>query len=167
MRPGEIQRWRIINANQNAQSAFALFRFGEEAGDFPTMYKIAQDGVQFSPERWAMGTELDTSKDATNSGSIFDNPLFLAPGNRVDFLAVAPLEPGTYQVVARSAQPQAHNVNESIFRTERPALTIEVVGDPVPADEWQLPETLPPMPEFLASITDDEIDRERSIIFSM
>jgi FtsP/CotA-like multicopper oxidase with cupredoxin domain len=154
MRPGEIQRWRFINANQQAQ-AFISFTFGEVAGEFPAMYQIAQDGVQFSPERWESGTQVDPQ-----------NPPKLAPGNRADYLVVAPQTPGTYEIIGTATQPLASNVDSSIF-DPKVAFTIEVTGTTVDPNDWKLPDTLPDVPEFLATITDDEIDGTRELLFSM
>src|SRR5262249_35862507 len=95
MQPGEIQRWRFVNATMQ-QVAHLTYRFlGEpeyaasKGGPFPAstgyapaIRQIAYDGVQLAPERY---------NDPAFGGS---QEFTLAPGNRTDLLVQAPATPG-------------------------------------------------------------------------
>ncbi|MBP2296215.1 multicopper oxidase family protein [Azospirillum rugosum] len=70
LRPGEVQRWRIVNTGFQAEAKFALFDAATGAPQTVTL--IAMDGVNFSP------------KAATVQG------VYLPPGGRADILVQAP-----------------------------------------------------------------------------
>lgn len=156
MRPGEIARWRFLNANQNAMTflEFGFSRDGEQRGDaddLPEMRQIAMDGVQFRPELYAKGTAVDHV-----------DPPDIAPANRADFVVRAPDAPGTYTLIAsptRELGPHA-SVDDKAF-------TLVVEGDPVDADDWKMPQTLPPLPEWLAPVTEDELTASREVVFDV
>jgi FtsP/CotA-like multicopper oxidase with cupredoxin domain len=83
MRPGEIQRWRLVNATMQASAQFAI---GFESENAPALKQIAQDGVQFAPANYGSQPLLNQ-----NPGKVQ-----LSPGNRVDLLVQAPATPGTH-----------------------------------------------------------------------
>lgn len=88
--PGEIQRWRLINATMASQNLLEL-----TLPSGLTFRQIAMDGVRFSPANYECQPLLNFNVnspsfpcDPTPSG----NPkLVIAPGNRVDFLVQLPL----------------------------------------------------------------------------
>jgi FtsP/CotA-like multicopper oxidase with cupredoxin domain len=79
MRPGEIQRWRFINATMS-QTAWMRYQFQPvtSGGAVPEIRQIAYDGIQLAPERYA-DPAFGQSQQFT-----------LAPANRVDILIQAP-----------------------------------------------------------------------------
>jgi FtsP/CotA-like multicopper oxidase with cupredoxin domain len=95
MKPGEIQRWRFVNATMQ-QVAHLTYRFlGEDAyaaakgGPFPSdagyapaIRQIAYDGVQLAPERY------------NDAACGLNQEFSMAPGNRIDILVQAPAMPG-------------------------------------------------------------------------
>ncbi len=101
MKPGEIQRWRFVNATMqqvshltyrfigqdvystyNAASATRGSAFPSDSGYAPEIRQIAYDGIQLAPERYD-DTAFGRSQEFT-----------MAPGNRVDILVKAPATPG-------------------------------------------------------------------------
>jgi len=84
MAPGEVQRWRFVNATMQVAAQVSL--------NFPDNVKIKQiamDGVRFSPENYAT-QPLFEPRDPSQ--------FTISPGNRADFLIEAPATPGTYRV---------------------------------------------------------------------
>ncbi len=79
MRPGEVQRWRIINA-QAAGSNFAYLRPSLEDVE---IYQIAFDGITL-PRRVKI--------DRFEAQEPWLNPAALAPGNRTDLLIRVPAD---------------------------------------------------------------------------
>ncbi|MDA1016247.1 MAG: multicopper oxidase domain-containing protein [Planctomycetota bacterium] len=77
MSPGEIQRWRVINAGSNTRAFSEIFvRPGQgNTGKNLQFYLIARDGIT-----------LSQMQPVTVGSSVF-----LGPGNRADFLIQAPV----------------------------------------------------------------------------
>lgn len=140
MAPGEVQRWRFVNATVGPLSQLDL-RFPPGA----TVRQIAMDGVRFAPEN-------------------FDRqplPAQLSPGNRADFLVQAPRgvgdHPVTYGVFAHLAGAEAHG--ETLV-TIRVAASSGPVATGFPGrDVW------PPMPSYLRDIQPEEIRGTVSLSF--
>lgn len=89
--PGEIQRWRIVNATMASRTLLSLTL---PAG--LTFRQIAMDGVRFSPANYDCQPLLNFN---VNDPSFPCNPtpsgnpkLVIAPGNRADFLVQLPLK---------------------------------------------------------------------------
>jgi FtsP/CotA-like multicopper oxidase with cupredoxin domain len=84
MRPGEIQRWRIINATMQQVSHLTYSFTGAPSspGYAPTIRQIAYDGVQLARERY--------NDPACGLAQQFT----LAPANRIDILVQAPATAG-------------------------------------------------------------------------
>ncbi len=72
--PGQVQFWRIVNG-----STISGFYLPALPPGF-TWRQTAQDGVQF---------------DTFNYTSRAQRPVFVAPGNRIDLLVQAPVNPGS------------------------------------------------------------------------
>lgn len=87
MRPGEIQLWRIVNAQvQNNIGPNAVFVAQDGQLPLPEWRQIAQDGVQFN--RYNYNTQPLTSPDPANPGN--GTQFTLVAGGRIDFLIRAP-----------------------------------------------------------------------------
>jgi FtsP/CotA-like multicopper oxidase with cupredoxin domain len=78
MKPGEIQRWRIVGGTTEAGGVFNITLPGIQV-----IKQIAQDGVQFASENFDRQPYL--------TGTSFA----IAPGSRMDFLVQAPTTSGT------------------------------------------------------------------------
>lgn len=86
---GEIQRWRLVNANIDAAAQFTIDFDGISTAAAASVQarQIAMDGVQFSPKNYQCQPLLDaTPCDGQPDGLTFQT----SPGNRADFLVKAP-----------------------------------------------------------------------------
>ncbi len=190
MRPGEIQRWRLIN--ETIQSSAQLSIGFEGTSTSPTLKQIAQDGVQFAPENYGSQPMLPSSQGTQN--------LILSPGNRIDLLVQAPTTPGvhllTYEVIGQmgaelEARTEAQKkgllqhlrgknvkgnqllksaatafATAATAATKPPLFTVNVVGTPKPMT-YPTQAQWPAMPSFLSDIQTSEIQKDRSLLFSM
>lgn len=180
MKPGEIQRWRFINATMQAS---AQLQIGFASAAAPTLKQIAQDGIQFAPQNYQSQPLL--SQGAQN--------FTLSPGNRADFLVQAPSTAGavhalTFKVTGNLAediqkQIQARDLKFKSLglpaNTNAPAaavtgeiplpslLTVQVSPPPAKPMSFPAASEWPAMPSFLADIQDKEIVAKRSLLFSM
>jgi FtsP/CotA-like multicopper oxidase with cupredoxin domain len=131
MRPGEIQLWRIVNAQ--VQPTITGKFTGPKASvvsPLPKFRQIAQDGVQFSLTNYK--DQPLTTKDGDGNGTQFS----LAAGGRIDILVQAPLLPsGT-----SSASYELAGV-----------VNLTVTGTPM-ADEFPTDANYPVFPPFLKDI---------------
>ena len=153
MLPGEVQRWRFVNATHAAGApGHALL---------PRRRDGAPDRHGRRPLRAARTTSRQPLFDPANP-TAFN----LAPGNRADFLVEAPAQPGTYHVrfqtraLSPRAQERFRRMDEALAPgVELPPLVQLVVAAPAegappakvatgfpPADKW------PPMPDYLADL---------------
>jgi FtsP/CotA-like multicopper oxidase with cupredoxin domain len=85
MKPGEIQRWRFVNATMQQVSYLTYSFIGKDAsnpGYAPVIRQIAYDGIQIAPERY----------NDPNFG--LAQQFTVAPGNRIDILVQAPAASG-------------------------------------------------------------------------
>ncbi len=152
MLPGEVQRWRFLNATPQQALQVTLF-FGADA----SAKQIAMDGVRFARENYER-QPLFAPADPT--------AFSLAPANRADFLVQAPVQPGTYPLrfQTRALSPRAkerfRRIDEALAPgAPLPPLVQLVVAAPAegappkkvatgfpPADRW------PPMPDYLQDL---------------
>ncbi|MDD9969018.1 MAG: multicopper oxidase domain-containing protein [Myxococcales bacterium] len=108
MKPGEIQRWRLVGATMQASANVQL---GFAEGDkVPEIKQIAMDGVQFSRDNYECQPFLN-NPDCTGQGDVSSleeaTTFSLAPGNRVDLLVKAPDAPGeTFCFMLGPAKPE-------------------------------------------------------------
>ena len=158
MKPGEIQRWRYVNATSQASAQIRLTFEGLEAK------QIAMDGVPFAPENYRRQPLL-------NNGA-FD----IDPGNRADFLVKAPLEKGRYYVTVEVIGAVAPQIRGEIIVRDReimnsipnypynfpPLLSIDVSGT---QKSMKFPEELPPLPSYLSDIPTPT--KDRTVVYSM
>jgi FtsP/CotA-like multicopper oxidase with cupredoxin domain len=153
MRPGEVQLWRLVNAN---------FRLGVEFQSIAPQAglawrQIAQDGVQFA---------FDNYKTLGAMNRRFN----LGPGNRTDLLVRAASEPGTYTVTVQTNDGLAPDpgLNPPV-KPDAPVvlLTVKVEGDRVvPAQDFiARAEDFPALPAFLNDIPAASIAQRRTMDF--
>jgi FtsP/CotA-like multicopper oxidase with cupredoxin domain len=115
MAPGEVQRWRFVNATMQVAAQVSL--------NFPDnvqVRQIAMDGVRFSPENYA-SQPLFNPKDPSQ----FD----VSPGNRADFLIQAPTQPGIYRLTHHLSgrSPVSAGKLEKIRQRDQALLKLEAV----------------------------------------
>ena len=138
MAPGEVRRWRFINAATSADAFVTLNLSG--GADAPELWQIAYDGLTL-PKRIKV--------DPDNTGDPWENPAALAPGNRTDFMIRVPggIPPGQYMLAADLTNPELVQGGGApqamvLAAAEPVGLTIEIKGDPV-IDVWSDDDTLP------------------------
>jgi FtsP/CotA-like multicopper oxidase with cupredoxin domain len=138
VRPGEVQRWRLLHAGYQDNIFLAL--------QGHKLHPIARDGIALA----RMDQPGIRTADHMN-----DDPtaLLIAPGQRIDLLVQAGA-PGTYELRALpydQGYPSPHGLIAYIV----------VAGEPL---SMKLPDKLPPPP--LATIRDSEITGRRQLTFS-
>lgn len=138
MRPGEVQRWRLVQAGY--QDDIFLELEGHQ------LHQIARDGIPLPRMDLA---PPPSSPQATDN----PNAMIMAPGQRIDVLVKAG-KPGTYQL-------RALPYDQGYPSPTGPIARVVVEGDPLPMD---LPEKLPPTPN--KTIADSEITNTRTLTFS-
>jgi FtsP/CotA-like multicopper oxidase with cupredoxin domain len=140
LRPGEIQRWRILHAGYQDDILMSL--------DGHTLLPIARDGIRL-PE---IGRTANVNQPA-GVGEAPPEAILFAPGQRVDVLVKAGA-PGEYLL-------QALPYFQGYDAPTGPIARVIVEGEPL---EMALPTKLPPA-QF-ADIADEELTGEREILFS-
>ena len=111
LQKGEIQRWRLINANSTPRAFInlELHKGTSATGELQTLYRVAVDGITL------YGKQMDNPSVKLTEAVPF------APGNRVDFLVK--LEPGTYTLWKK-----ADTDNAPASKPDQALATIEVDG---------------------------------------
>jgi FtsP/CotA-like multicopper oxidase with cupredoxin domain len=148
MRPGEVQRWRLVGSQYQDDMLLEL--------DKHRLNVIAYDGIQ-------LGTLQEMKQ------------LLIAPGQRADVLVQAG-SPGTYELNAIHSShlplpvvaggPGTYEPNAMPFDQGHPSPTgplarVVVAGEPLP---MKLPAALPKPP--LETIRDSEITGRRTVVLS-
>ncbi len=131
LRPGEVQRWRIINAQVSGQGGGSFARLSTNVPDLE-MYQIAYDGLTL-PKRIKV--------DQYDREEPWINPAALAPGNRMDVMVRVPKEAKARNVVVDVAARLADRLDFG-SSTNRIALELEISGAPVD-HIWSDDPTLP------------------------
>ncbi len=166
MAPGEVQRWRFLNATLQASAQVSLYFPAQAAAR-----QIAMDGIQFAPENYRRQPLFSPSNP-----SAFQ----ISPGNRADFLVQAPTIAGTfplsYEVFGNLGELAPQTVRQSGLGGgggARPPLVTLVVQAPAKgatqtvATGLPTPAQWPPLPSYLSDIGDNEIQARESLLFSM
>jgi FtsP/CotA-like multicopper oxidase with cupredoxin domain len=152
MRPGEIQRWRLINATMQQVSHLTYRFLGEDvyaaskgaptfpsnSGYAPAIRQIAYDGIQLAPERYN-DANFGLSQEFT-----------IAPANRVDILVQAPAMAGKSLLAFRllHGPPPAGCQPQSL--TDLFLLRLNVTGAAVsPAMTFPTASNFPAIPAWL------------------
>ncbi|MES1240414.1 MAG: multicopper oxidase domain-containing protein [Acidobacteriota bacterium] len=149
MAPGEVQRWRFVNATVGPVSQLSL-RFPPGAA----VRQIAMDGVRFAPENY--------DRQPLSAG-LSAEAFQLSPGNRADFLVQAPRtvgdHPVTFGLFAHLAGAEGHG---GTLATIRVAASTAAVATGFPGkDVW------PPMPSYLKDIEPGEVRGAVDLSFNM
>lgn len=128
MRPGEVQRWRIINALGNATD-YSFLRT-----NLPELeiYMIAYDGFTL---------EKRISIDLENDDQPWLNPASLASGNRMDLIVRAPLNGNGLKSTKSLFSTVAGLIDLSEIRRFWD-IDVEIKGEPV-EQEWSDNASLP------------------------
>jgi FtsP/CotA-like multicopper oxidase with cupredoxin domain len=156
MKAGEVQRWRLINATGKGSNVYNISFDG--TGQAPEIYLISADGIFIDTDTW-------NNEDPVDS-------IYLAPGNRIDFLVKA-IDQGNFSlnatsVLVQSPGPGGGNGQNKPTPTKPadapPAVSLvstTVSGVQTPAME--LPETLPALIPAQRPIPDSEIVNKEPI----
>lgn len=153
MKAGEVQRWRLVNATGKGSNLYSMNFSGAE-GEKPEIYLISSDGVFIDNDTWDNESPVDN--------------IYLAPGNRIDFLVKAVKE-GKFSLQANSLQTEK-GAGGSGKVTPTPApdvpkivtiLSTTVSGVQTP--EMELPEKLPERIFNQRPIPDSEIVNKEPI----
>ncbi len=138
MRPGEVQRWRLLQTGHQDDLYFVL--------DGHTLLPIARDGLAL--DRIGQEPLPLTDPDATHPDAVL-----MAPGQRIDVLVQAG-QPGTYDLHALSYNQGYPSPTGLMAR-------VVVSGEPLP---MTLPAALPPGP--FETIRDDEVTGTRELVLT-
>jgi FtsP/CotA-like multicopper oxidase with cupredoxin domain len=145
MQPGEVQLWRIANT-AGRSAAYFMAPVGLQ------WRQIAQDGVQFANQNYRISQ---------------NRPIYVAPGNRIDLLVQAPMQPITINVLIQNVMargdllPTPTSPNQNDPNPGTPLLSVVVSGPPVTLNgqPTQMPfiGQAPQQPRFLTDIADWEL----------
>lgn len=166
MKPGEIQRWRILGATQNASAQFTV---GLPPGF--SYAQIALDGVQFSPENYVCQPILEQSAGDCKPGpasrpiKLKSTTFTIGPATRIDLLVRAPKQPGTHHARYQSPPPTLPRrtkrgvVAPAVAAVNGDLLTVEVTADKPIEMRFPRMAEFPAMPSFLADIPPPKVTR--------
>lgn len=187
VQPGEVQRWRILNAGMSSNLVLQITLPTSTGGGASLVFRqIAFDGIRFSPINYECQPLFNFIYSApafpclTATTTTLPSPtLTFSPGNRADFLVQMPLQetvPGKplrverklAEIPGEGSQRQRLRARDETLAAgaAEPALFHVVVDDGIAGNEatpkaaaagQQLPATLPPMPDYLQNITADEV----------
>jgi FtsP/CotA-like multicopper oxidase with cupredoxin domain len=138
MAPGEIQRWRFINATMS-QTAWLNYQFEpvNSDGPAPEIRQIAYDGIQLAPERY-----LDPAFGRSQQFN-------LHPGGRLDILVKAPPS-GQANLIFQPMYNLPTPLCQSAGNSGSPILlTLNVTNSPPNDMKFPDQETYPKMPAWL------------------
>lgn len=182
VKPGEIQRWRFINATMSSRT---LIEITIPSG--LVFRQVAMDGIRFSPINYECQPLLNFAQNnpvfPCNPSPAGNPKIKLAPGNRADFLVQMPLSEtrkGTegFRVERKLVNIQNEGQGQRKLLLQRdeemapgaaePALFTVFVDDGIEGNDDQpkllkagapaaLPTTLSPMPPYLRNITAQEV----------
>jgi FtsP/CotA-like multicopper oxidase with cupredoxin domain len=189
--PGEIQRWRFINATMSSRTLLNI--------TFPAglvFRQIAMDGVRFSPVNYECQPLLNFNQNnpvfPCNPNPTGTPSIRIAPGNRADFLVQFPLTETPKGTEGLRLERKLVNIQgEEGGRRRRllerdealapgvaePALFTMVVDDGIEGNDDQpkmlaanapampLLKDYPPMPDYLANIPAAEVKENLSLTF--
>ena len=171
MKPGEIQRWRFINATMQ-QASYLTYKFlgvdeytASKGGPFPStagyapeIRQIAYDGVQLAPERY----------NDPNFG--LAQEFAMAPANRIDILVQAPNTPGKSVLAFRYLHGAPPAGCQPRTLVDLFLLNLNVSGTPVsPAMNFPTASNYPVMPGWLQWNESDprnKIEESRTLKFN-
>ena len=160
MRPGEVRRWRVINAAPRADTFISLNLANVDGGEALEVYQIAYDGITY---------DRRIKVDTTNNGAPWENPAALAPGNRTDFMVRVPktAAQGELQLVALqlpNVMTQGAQAEGTPQASDAMQLNIRIEGEPVDA-EWSDDPNLPGGGPLVTPIDPGDVSRDRKVEF--
>lgn len=138
MRPGEVQRWRLLHTGHQDDLYFML--------DGHALLPIARDGI-------ALGRLGQAPLPLSDPDADHPEALLIAPGQRIDVLVQAG-RPGTYNL-------HALPYDQGYPSPSGPMAQVVVSGEPL---RMSLPAGLPAGP--LDSIRDDEVTGTRQLVLT-
>jgi FtsP/CotA-like multicopper oxidase with cupredoxin domain len=149
MQLGEVQLWRILNTSSRS-AVYFMPPSGLQ------WRQVAQDGVQLA--------------DANYQKS-FNQPLYLAPANRVDLLVKAPTAPLPTKIMVKNVMSR-NDINSApeveLLSVEAAAPQVTLIGGQTA--EMQLLTKMFDLPDFLNDISDRELElnntRTRTFTFN-
>ena len=152
MRPGEVQRWRIINAATTAESFVHI----SSSNPNLELHQIAFDGITLSKRHRVQSTGREQP---------WLNPAALSPGNRMDLMVRVPPDAATGLTMVSALRSLAHylHLDGVLTNTEPVHLAVRIAGRPVD-HEWSEDDTLPGPGPGLPSFDDHEL-KMRTITF--
>jgi FtsP/CotA-like multicopper oxidase with cupredoxin domain len=171
--PGEIQRWRIVNATMSSQAMLNI-----KLDPRLVLKQIAMDGIRFSPANYLCQplANFDPSKPPASFPCDFDTKITqitLAPGNRVDFLVRMPLQETDenhppLRIERRMVDIVDEEQSQRMFLREEdeeiapglpePALFQVIVDDGIEGNDAEpklLSATAPKIPDQIPALPDD------------
>jgi FtsP/CotA-like multicopper oxidase with cupredoxin domain len=157
IRPGEVQRWRFINASFNRSILLQL-----EDHD---LHEIALDGIYLPQvDTWANNGPRKRSDAEEWNFSLKSQSVHTIPGSRSDVLVVGNLNPGRYKLVGTTFI--TGRLNPALAAIKQYVIAwVDVTGEPMrmalPRDEEM--EKLVPYSE----IQNDEISMHQTVDFSV
>lgn len=161
MRPGEVRRWRVINAAPRADTFVSLNLEGDDGVQGLDVYQIAYDGITYNKR-----IKIDT----TNNGAPWENPAALAPGNRTDFIVRVPKDAAAGELKLVALQLPNAMMGQGPEGKPQPSepmtLDIRIEGDPIEA-EWSDDPTLPGGGPLVNPIAPDEIVNTKTVDFHL
>tara|TARA_B110000240_G_scaffold110117_1_gene123804 strand:- start:132 stop:1706 length:1575 start_codon:yes stop_codon:yes gene_type:complete len=137
LRPGEVQRWRIINAQASGQGGGNFARLTTNVPGLE-MYQIAFDGLTLTRR---------IRVDQFDQDEPWMNPAALAPGNRMDLMVRVPLDARKRGFLGTIGTSISDGLSMG-SSTEKMKLNIEIAGEPAD-DLWSDDPNLP-APNFKA-----------------
>lgn len=120
LRPGQVQRWRIINAQSSGQGGGSFARLSTNVPALE-MYQIAFDGITLSRR---------IRIDQSDGDEPWLNAAAMAPGNRMDLMVHVPADAKAQNF----AMDMAANISELFdltSNTQRIGMEIEISDNPV------------------------------------
>lgn len=172
VKPGEIQRWRIVNATMSSQAMLNI-----KLDPRLVLKQTAMDGITFSPTNYRC--QPLANFNPSNPPATFPcdfrtqiTQITLAPGNRVDFLVMMPLQETTEeQPPLRIEREMIDIVDEEDSRRmllreqdeqiapgiPEPSLFEVVVDDGIEGNDAELkvlPPTAPKIPDEIPALSD-------------
>lgn len=181
VKPGEIQRWRIVNATMSSQAMLNI-----KLDPRLQLKQIAMDGIRLSPVNYLCQplANFDPKKPPAAFPCDFDTKITqitLAPGNRVDFLVRMPLQETSQDEPALRVERQMADIvdeeqSQRMFLRQEdeemapglpePALFQVIVDDGIEGNDAEpkvlsatapkFPNQLPALPDDIKSLTDAE-----------
>ena len=139
MKPGEIQRWRFVNATMQ-QVSYLTYAFvpknSADSAAVPVIRQIAYDGIQLAPERYN-DPDFGLAQQFT-----------VAPGNRIDILVQAPATTGDSLLSFKSVHGPPPAGCQPTTLTDPYLLQLSVTGTPVQMT-FPTAANFPPLPDWL------------------